>query len=99
MKIGTYRLIGFFSLLIVAIVLFSVLDTEPTQPEVASSAPTEAELRRLDNNEIIYYPSDAVKVLQTALNAEGYIVRVDGIMGSETYLAALRWQQDVAEKR
>jgi len=49
--------------------------------------------KRLDNNQITYYPSDAVRLLQVSLQGEGYDIVADGIFGQETLTAITRWQE------
>ena len=54
----------------------------------------QAELtKRLDENSITYYPSDAVRLLQVSLQGEGYDIVADGIFGQETLTAITRWQE------
>ena len=45
------------------------------------SPPTAAEMHRLDNDLIMYCPSDAIRIIQRGLVGEGDIIQVDGVMG------------------
>lgn len=38
-------------------------------------------------------PSDQVKAIQTALNNEGYKIKVDGLMGKQTHAALMKFQK------
>ena len=67
----------------------------PDTASINPSIPTAAEMHRLDNDLIMYCPSDAIRILQRSLVGEGYPVQVDGVMGQETYNAAIEWQREM----
>lgn len=82
MKIGKYRIISLVLLLILGIILFSCLGTK----------------QHTEHKELSYQPNQAVILLQTALNEHGGSLAVDGLMGPETYRAAIEWQNSEGAK-
>lgn len=53
---------------------------------------TERELERIDNGVIIYPVPKSIKAFQRALVFEGYDIKIDGILGSETWDAYKEWK-------
>lgn len=58
------------------------------------SRPTQVELYRLENNLIVYYPSDAILLLQRSLAAEGYDVDTTGIFDGDTLNAVTAFERN-----
>ena len=83
----------FMAILVVAVALLVIkLGSDYSKKPNDPSLPTAAEMHRLDNDLIMYCPSDAIRILQRSLVGEGYQIQVDGVMGQETYNAAMEWQ-------
>jgi hypothetical protein len=62
------------------------------QPQELTNSHIEAYIdANLDN--MTFYPSTAVEILQRSLTAEGYECQVDGILGGETLTQYNRWKK------
>lgn len=80
--------IAFMGLCLLAYFKFVNLQPEPPKPETA------AILEFLDKHQemLVFYPEDAVRCLQRALNSEvNYQLEVDGILGKQTIEAYDDW--------
>jgi len=70
------------------------LDKTPSVPITHQSKPTEMEMYRLDNDLVLWYPSDAVRILQKSLKVEGFPeLEADGKFGTQTENAIVEWQK------